>query len=88
MAQKIKGYSLDNPAFATPFGKPPALVIPKAPKHQRSTGNLLSILIDRPLVGIAQRSSHWGQSSVRVTDLQSSRLFHSSLSGDLLRANP
>jgi hypothetical protein len=53
MAQKIKGHSLDKPAFRTPLGKPSALVIPQTPKHQRSTGYWLPILIDRPLIGVS-----------------------------------
>ena len=39
MAQKIKGNSLDNPAFGTPLGKPSALVIPQTPKRQTDTGH-------------------------------------------------
>ena len=53
MAQKIKGNSLDKPAFRTPLGKPSALVIPQTPKHQTATSHPAPILIDRPLIGVS-----------------------------------
>ena len=76
MAQKIKGYSLDKPAVATPLGKPSALVIPQTPKYQTDTGHSLAILIDRPLVDIPNRGSHSGLCSVIDTDLYIRHSFH------------